>query len=175
MTIYVTEKSFYRIKEFKPSYIVNFAAETHVDNSIENPDNFIKTNIVGTYTILQTLKKLYFEGSLENFRYLNISTDEVFGSLNEEDQPFSENLAYFPNSPYSASKASADHLVRSYYETFGLPVITTNCSNNFGPYQHFEKLIPMTIKKCLKKKRYQFMEMEKTKEIGFLFKTIAML
>lgn len=141
------------IKEFKPSYIVNFAAETHVDNSIENPDNFIKTNIIGTYTILQTLKNLYFEGILKNFRYLNISTDEVFGSLNEDDQPFSENSKYYPNSPYSASKASADHLVRSYYETFGLPVITTNCSNNFGPYQHFEKLIPMTIKKCLKKEK----------------------
>ncbi len=143
------EKVFFCIKKFEPTYIINFAAETHVDNSIKNPDSFISTNIVGTYTILKALQSFKNSKYWNNFRYLNISTDEVYGSLGKNDPPFTEGSKMCPNSPYSASKASADHLVRSYFKTFGLPVLTSNCSNNFGPFQHVEKLIPLTIDKCL--------------------------
>ena len=146
-----TKAVFNSIDKFKPNFVINFAAETHVDNSIETPDKFIKTNILGTYSILESLKKYYYKKRNKNeiFRFLNISTDEVFGSLNKDDKPFVEESKYYPNSPYSATKAGADHLVRSFYKTYGLPVITTNCSNNYGPFQNFEKLIPLTIKKCI--------------------------
>ena len=146
-----TRAVFNSIDKFKPNFVINFAAETHVDNSIETPDEFIKTNILGTYSILESLKKYYYKKRNKNeiFRFLNISTDEVFGSLNKDDKPFVEESKYYPNSPYSATKAGADHLVRSFYKTYGLPVITTNCSNNYGPFQNFEKLIPLTIKKCI--------------------------
>ncbi len=139
------------LKQFQPDYIINFAAETHVDTSIEKSFEFIKTNILGTHSILESLKKYGYKknGSNMYFKFLNISTDEVYGSLEENEESFVEDSKYYPNSPYSASKAGADHLVRSFYKTFGLPVITTNCSNNYGPFQHFEKLIPLTIKKCI--------------------------
>ncbi len=130
--------------------IVNFAAESHVDNSISSPGAFIETNIVGTYNMLncalQYWKSLNSDQQKE-FRFLHISTDEVFGSLEKNDPKFTEESSYRPNSPYSASKASSDHLVRAWFETYGLPTIITNCSNNFGPHQHQEKLIP-TIIRC---------------------------
>ena len=146
-----TLKVYECLKQFQPNYIINFAAETHVDNSIERSSEFVKTNILGTHSILESLKKYSCKINDKNkiFKFLNISTDEVFGSLEENDAPFVEESKYYPNSPYSATKAGADHLVRSFYKTYGLPVITTNCSNNYGPFQHFEKLIPLTIKKCL--------------------------
>ncbi|TYP76882.1 dTDP-glucose 4,6-dehydratase [Aquimarina intermedia] len=134
--------------------VIHFAAESHVDNSIENPRAFIDTNIVGTYVLLQVAYKYWMsepnrlKSGLENARFVHISTDEVYGSLGEEGF-FTENTAYAPNSPYSASKASADMLARSYFHTYGLPVVTTNCSNNYGPRQHDEKLIPTIIRKAL--------------------------
>lgn len=144
---------------YKPRAIINFAAESHVDNSISDPEIFIKTNIVSTFHLLQTTlkywSKLPTNFSIENevtkdkFRFLHISTDEVYGSLNENDPAFTENTKYEPNSPYSASKASSDHLVRAYNSTYGLPSIITNCSNNYGPYQFKEKLIPLTIHNAL--------------------------
>ena len=139
--------------EHNPSVIINFAAETHVDNSIDHPKSFIITNIFGTFTLLNVIKK-YYESlrskEKNKFAFLNISTDEVFGSLKLLSRPFKENSPFMPNSPYSASKASADHLVRSYYKTYEIPSITTHCSNNFGPYQHEEKFIPKIIKNALK-------------------------
>ena len=150
------------LKEFKPKYIVNFAAESHVDRSINNPDCFIKTNINGTFCLLNTAKEYWLslsEIDKTSFRFLHISTDEVFGTLNLEDSPFTEESCYKPNNPYSASKASSDHLVRSFYKTYNLPVLTTNCSNNYGPYQFPEKLIPLVINNALEKKNYPFMEM----------------
>ena len=144
------------LKEFKPKYIVNFAAESHVDRSINNPDCFIKTNINGTFYLLNTVKEYWLslsEIDKTSFRFLHISTDEVFGTLNLEESPFTEESCYKPNNPYSASKASSDHLVRSFYKTYNLPVLTTNCSNNYGPYQFPEKLIPLVINNALEKKR----------------------
>ena len=139
--------------EHNPSIVINFAAETHVDNSIDHPRSFINTNILGTFTLLNVIKK-YYESlrskEKNKFAFLNISTDEVFGSLKLLSRPFKENSPFMPNSPYSASKASADHLVRSYHKTYKLPSITTHCSNNFGPYQHEEKFIPKIIKNALK-------------------------
>ena len=140
------------IFEFMPECIINFAAETHVDNSIDNPVNFITTNIFGTYTLLEIIKKYYQSLKLfnkEKFVYINVSTDEVYGSLNLNENSFTEDSPFLPNSPYSASKASADHLVRSFYKTYGIPSITTHCSNNFGPFQNEEKLIPKVIKNAL--------------------------
>lgn len=134
--------------------VVHFAAESHVDNSIESPDHFIKTNIEGTFVLLEAAKKYWLEApnvsklGFENARFLHISTDEVYGSLEKEGY-FNEETAYAPNSPYSASKAASDFLVRSYFHTYGLQVVTTNCSNNFGPKQHKEKLIPTIIRKAL--------------------------
>jgi dTDP-glucose 4,6-dehydratase len=131
-----------------PNYIVNFAAESHVDRSINAPDNFIQTNIVATHTLLNTVLNWWeqsSEGTKSGFRLLHVSTDEVYGSLNEDDPAFTEKNPYQPNSPYSASKAASDHLVRAYHHTYGLPVLTTNCSNNYGPYQFPEKLIPLMI------------------------------
>jgi dTDP-glucose 4,6-dehydratase len=128
--------------------VVNFAAESHVDRSILGPEAFIRTNIQGTYTLLEAARAVW-EGRTEGRRFLHVSTDEVYGSLAPEAAPFTEAHAYAPNSPYSASKAASDHLVRAWHKTWGLPVLTTNCSNNYGPYQFPEKLIPLTILNAL--------------------------
>ena len=137
---------------YKPRAVVHFAAESHVDRSIHGPGEFIQTNIVGTFTLLEAARA-YWSGLQEpaksEFRFLHVSTDEVFGSLSETDPQFSETTPYAPNSPYSASKAASDHLVRAYHHTYGLPVLTTNCSNNYGPYHFPEKLIPLVIANAL--------------------------
>ena len=127
--------------------VVHFAAESHVDRSITGPDAFIRTNVTGTHTLLKAAKAVWLdEGQVPGpWRFHHVSTDEVYGSLGPDDPPFSETTPYQPNSPYSASKAAADHLVRAYHHTYGLPVTTTNCSNNFGPYQFPEKLLPLHI------------------------------
>lgn len=141
-------------REHRPSGLINFAAESHVDRSIDSPGDFIETNIVGTYMLLTVALNYYRELPEEGkreFRFLHISTDEVYGSLGSTGL-FTENTPYAPNSPYSASKASADHLVRAYFETFKLPALITNCSNNYGPYQFPEKLIPLTILNALEGK-----------------------
>lgn len=132
----------------KPRAIINFAAESHVDRSIKGPAEFIQTNIFGTYKLLEQTRKYYEKltnSEKTSFRFLHISTDEVYGSLKKNEKPFSEKNNYYPNSPYSASKASSDHLVRAWKETYNIPVITTNCSNNYGPYQFPEKLVPLCI------------------------------
>ena len=131
--------------------VVHFAAESHVDRSILGPDAFIKTNIHGTFTLLEAAKDAWQDTS-QGQRFLHVSTDEVYGSLAPDAPAFSESHAYAPNSPYSASKAASDHLVRAWHETYGLPVLTTNCSNNYGPYQFPEKLIPLVILKALEGK-----------------------
>jgi dTDP-glucose 4,6-dehydratase len=140
------------LRDHQPVAIVHFAAESHVDRSILGPDEFIRTNINGTFALL-TEAKLYWEGlgvgAKERFRFLHVSTDEVYGSLGENDAPFCETTAYAPNSPYAASKAASDHLVRAYFHTYGLPMLTTNCSNNYGPFQFPEKLIPLVILNAL--------------------------
>lgn len=139
------------LAEHSPDVVVNFAAESHVDRSIEGPAAFIQTNIVGTFNLLESVKKYWLkraEADKAKFRFLHVSTDEVFGSLGETGY-FTEETPYAPNSPYSASKASSDHLVRAYHHTYGLPVVTTNCSNNYGPYQFPEKLIPLMILNAL--------------------------
>jgi dTDP-glucose 4,6-dehydratase len=132
--------------------IINFAAESHVDRSIHGPGDFIQTNIVGTFHLLESVRA-YWDGleseSQQRFRFLHVSTDEVYGSLGKDDPAFSETNRYEPNSPYSASKAASDHLVRAYHHTYGLPVLTTNCSNNYGPYHFPEKLIPLVIHNAL--------------------------
>ena len=126
--------------------VVHFAAETHVDRSILDPENFIRTNIQGTYTLLEAARRVWQEsGASQDVRFHHISTDEVFGMLGPDDPAFSESSPYAPNSPYAASKASSDHLVRSYGHTYGLPFTITNCTNNYGPYQFPEKLIPLMI------------------------------
>ncbi len=132
--------------------IIHFAAESHVDRSIHGPDDFIQTNIVGTFRLLETARHYYdtLSDTAKNaFRFLHVSTDEVYGSLKPDDPAFTESNRYEPNSPYSASKAASDHLVRAYHHTYGLPVLTTNCSNNYGPYQFPEKLIPLIIHNAL--------------------------
>ena len=139
-------------KKFNPDYIIHFAAESHVDNSIQSPDIFIKTNILGTYNLLNNSLKYYkdLDSKKKNvFRFPHISTDEVFGDLGETNQFFCEDTPYNPSSPYSASKASSDHLVKAWKRTYDLPILLTNCSNNYGPYQHKEKLIPTVIRKIL--------------------------
>ncbi|MBN9287334.1 MAG: dTDP-glucose 4,6-dehydratase [Gammaproteobacteria bacterium 39-13] len=133
--------------EYEIEGVIHFAAESHVDNSINQPDIFIKTNVLGTFTLLEAARK-YWTGSKKESRFHHISTDEVYGSLGEEGF-FTEETPYAPNSPYSASKASSDHLVRSYHKTYGLNTVITNCSNNYGPHQHAEKLIPTIIRKAL--------------------------
>lgn len=141
------------ITKYKPRAILNFAAESHVDRSINGPAEFIKTNINGTFNLLERSREYYGtlgEADKKAFRFLHVSTDEVYGSLELNDPAFSETHPYQPNSPYSASKASSDHLVRAYFHTFGLPTLTTNCSNNYGPYQNTEKLIPLVIHNALK-------------------------
>lgn len=140
--------------EYQPNYIINFAAESHVDRSIDGPAEFIQTNIVGTSVLLQESLKYYstLKGKeSERFRFHHVSTDEVFGSLSESGF-FTEETPYDPSSPYSASKASSDHLVRAWHRTFDLPVLISNCSNNYGPYQFPEKLIPLMILSCLEEK-----------------------
>jgi len=143
-----SELIFSTLKKYNPTAIINFAAESHVDRSISAPDTFIETNILGTYKLLQNTL-LYWEALTEkqkqDFRFVHISTDEVYGSLGKDASPFTEEDRYIPNSPYSASKAASDHLVRAWYQTYKLPVITTNCSNNYGSFQFPEKLIPLCI------------------------------
>jgi dTDP-glucose 4,6-dehydratase len=138
--------------DYRPTAIVNFAAESHVDRSILGPQAFIQTNIVGTHALLAAALKYWQQqdtGAKAVFRFLHVSTDEVYGSLTAEAPAFNEEHPYQPNSPYAASKAAADHLVRAYHHTYGLPTLTTNCSNNYGPYQHPEKLIPLVIQNAL--------------------------
>jgi dTDP-glucose 4,6-dehydratase len=143
------------LREHQPRAIVHFAAESHVDRSIASPGAFIRTNVQGTFVLLEQAK-IYWSGLSEAdqaaFRFLHVSTDEVYGSLGPDDPAFSETTAYAPNSPYAASKASSDHLGRAYHHTFGLPVLTTNCSNNYGPFQFPEKLIPLVILNALQGK-----------------------
>ncbi|MGV8841927.1 MAG: dTDP-glucose 4,6-dehydratase [Pseudomonas sp.] len=136
----------------QPRAVLNFAAESHVDRSIDGPEDFIQTNIVGTFRLLEAVKAYWqtlASADGEAFRFLHVSTDEVYGSLSPSDAAFTESTAYQPNSPYSASKAASDHLVRAYFHTYGLPVLTTNCSNNYGPYHFPEKLIPLVIHNAL--------------------------
>lgn len=140
-------------EKYKIDGVIHFAAESHVDNSIESPDNFVKTNIEGTFVLLETVKKYWMDADkpkkgFEKARFHHISTDEVYGSLGSKGY-FTEETPYAPNSPYSASKAAADFLVRSYFHTYGLNVVTSNCSNNYGPKQHDEKLIPTIIRKAM--------------------------
>lgn len=140
------------LAEHRPRAILNFAAESHVDRSIHGPADFIQTNIVGTFNLLESVRA-YWDGldptDKAAFRFLHVSTDEVYGSLQSDEPPFVETRRYEPNSPYSASKASSDHLVRSYHQTYGLPVLTSHCSNNYGPFQFPEKLIPLCILNAL--------------------------
>ena len=140
------------LAEHRPGAIVHFAAESHVDRSIHGPGEFVRTNVQGTFTLLEAARAYWgaLEGAeKERFRFLHVSTDEVYGSLGPDDPPFAEENAYQPNSPYSASKAASDHLVRAYHHTYGLPTLTTNCSNNYGPFQFPEKLIPLVIANAL--------------------------
>ncbi|WP_019037393.1 dTDP-glucose 4,6-dehydratase [Psychroflexus tropicus] len=143
--------------QYKFEYVFHFAAESHVDNSITNPDAFIKTNITGTFNLLHQAYSLWMKSpfqlkkEFENARFLHVSTDEVYGTLEDDDSLFTEETPYAPNSPYSASKASSDMIARSYFHTYGFPVVTTNCSNNYGPHQHDEKLIPTIIRKAIQK------------------------
>ena len=137
--------------EYRPAGVYHLAAESHVDRSIDGPGAFVQTNVVGTFTLLDAARRHWAglaEPERERFRFLHVSTDEVYGTLGESDL-FTEETPYAPNSPYSASKAGSDHLARAWYHTFGLPVVTTNCSNNYGPYQYPEKLIPVVILKAL--------------------------
>ena len=140
------------LAQHQPRAVVNFAAESHVDRSIHGPEDFIQTNVVGTTRLLQSVRA-YWQGlgdaERAAFRFLHVSTDEVYGSLGPGEAAFTETHRYEPNSPYSASKAASDHLVRAYHHTYGLPVLTTNCSNNYGPYHFPEKLIPLCIHNAL--------------------------
>jgi dTDP-glucose 4,6-dehydratase len=141
--------------EHRPAAIVHFAAESHVDRSIAEPDAFIRTNVNGTFTLLEQARRYWTElppDARQAFRFLHVSTDEVYGSLQPHDPAFSETTPYAPNSPYAASKAASDHLVRAYFHTYGLPTLTTNCSNNYGPFQFPEKLIPLMILNALEGK-----------------------
>jgi len=147
------------LRENRVDTVVHFAAESHVDRSITGPGAFVQTNIVGTYTLLEAARCYWLESRHAShsapgghFRFHHISTDEVYGSLSPEASAFTEATPYAPNSPYSASKAGADHLVRAYYHTYGLPVTVSNCSNNYGPYQHTEKFIPTVIRSCIERK-----------------------
>lgn len=150
------EKIYHIIHKFKPTKIIHLAAETHVDRSIDNPSNFIKSNILGTYNLLNSSHKYWnslVSKEKDNFRLLIVSTDEVYGSLDKGEESFTEDSPYKPNSPYSASKASSDHLARAWFKTYNMPVIITNTSNNYGPWQFPEKLIPLTILKCITNKK----------------------
>ncbi|SEQ55443.1 dTDP-glucose 4,6-dehydratase [Nitrosomonas ureae] len=143
------------LTQYQPRAIINLAAESHVDRSIHGPEDFIQTNILGTFRLLESVRTYWNNLSTatkQNFRFLHVSTDEVYGSLASNEPAFTENHRYQPNSPYSASKASSDHLVRAFHHTYGLPVLTTNCSNNYGPFQFPEKLIPLVIVNALAQK-----------------------
>lgn len=140
------------LAEHRPRAVVNFAAESHVDRSIDGPGAFIQTNVVGTFNLLEAVRGYWNgldEGARSDFRFLHVSTDEVYGSLSSDAPAFTETHPFEPNSPYSASKAASDHLVRAWHHTYGLPVLTTNCSNNYGPYHFPEKLIPLVIHNAL--------------------------
>ncbi len=140
------------LRTHRPRAVVNFAAESHVDRSIHGPADFIETNVVGTFRLLEAVRSYWndlSDADKQAFRFLHVSTDEVYGTLSPTDEPFRETNRYEPNSPYSASKAASDHLVRAYHHTYGLPVLTTNCSNNYGPYHFPEKLIPLCIHNAL--------------------------
>ncbi len=140
------------LQEYQPRAILNFAAESHVDRSIHGPEAFVQTNVVGTFHLLEEARSYWQalpEAEREQFRFLHVSTDEVYGTLSATDAAFTETTAYAPNSPYSASKAASDHLVRAYFHTYQLPVLTTNCSNNYGPYHFPEKLIPLCLLNAL--------------------------
>lgn len=143
------------LREHAVDTVVHFAAESHVDRSISGPDAFVQSNVVGTFTLLEAVRQFWLEEqgwSGEQCRFHHISTDEVYGSLGPDDPPFTETTSYAPNSPYSASKAGSDHLVRAWFHTYGLSVTTTNCSNNYGPNQHGEKFIPTVIRSCVEQK-----------------------
>jgi len=141
------------LREHRIDTIAHFAAESHVDRSITGPAAFVQTNLVGTFTLLEAARTAWSEKPAPaECRFHHISTDEVYGTLQSDDPPFQETTPYAPNSPYSASKAGSDHLVRAYFHTYGLPVVTTNCSNNYGPFQHGEKFIPTVIRSCLLQK-----------------------
>jgi dTDP-glucose 4,6-dehydratase len=143
------------LKSHQPRAILNFAAESHVDRSIHGPAEFVQTNIVGTFNLLECAREYWNDLAQENknnFRFHHVSTDEVYGSLSRTAPAFTEAHAYEPNSPYSASKAASDHLVRAWFHTYGFPVVTTNCSNNYGPYHFPEKLIPLVILNALNSK-----------------------
>ncbi len=140
------------LKQHQPRAVLNFAAESHVDRSIHGPADFIQTNVMGTFSLLECVRAYWQElpaEKKESFRFLHVSTDEVYGTLSPTDPPFAETKNYEPNSPYSASKAASDHLVRAWHHTYGLPVLTTNCSNNYGPYHFPEKLIPLVLLNAL--------------------------
>jgi dTDP-glucose 4,6-dehydratase len=140
------------LAEHRPRAVINFAAESHVDRSIHGPGDFIQTNVVGTYALLESVRAWWSalpDAERSAFRFVHVSTDEVYGTLAPTDPPFTETTSYAPNSPYSASKAASDHLVRAWHHTYGLPVVTTNCSNNYGPRQFPEKLIPLVIHNAL--------------------------
>lgn len=140
------------LKQYQPKAVLNFAAESHVDRSIHSPGEFIQTNIVGTFNLLEEVRAYWSalnEDAKHDFRFLHVSTDEVYGSLTADEPAFKETNPYEPNSPYSASKAASDHLVRAYHHTYGMPMLTTNCSNNYGPYHFPEKLIPLVIHNAL--------------------------
>ena len=144
------------LEKYQPQAIVHFAAESHVDRSIVGPEDFMQTNLIGTFRLLEATRGYLTRldsRSLDKFRFIHVSTDEVFGSLLNSDEPSTECTAYRPNSPYAASKAGSDHIVRAYYHTYRLPVITTNCSNNYGPYQFPEKLIPLMVVNALRGER----------------------
>ena len=143
------------LREHKPQAVVHFAAESHVDRSIHGPADFVQTNVVGTFSLLEEVRGYWSElkeAHKKQFRFLHVSTDEVYGTLGPKDPAFAETTPYAPNSPYAASKAASDHLVRSYHHTYGLPVVTTNCSNNYGPYQFPEKLVPLMVVNAVKRK-----------------------
>ena len=137
------------LKEHRPDALIHFAAESHVDRSIHGPADFLHTNVQGTFTLLECARAHAQERGADGFRYLQVSTDEVYGSLQPDADPFTEQHRFEPNSPYSATKAAADHLARAWHHTYGLPVLTTNCSNNYGPYHFPEKLIPLVIHRAL--------------------------
>lgn len=153
----IADKSFVQglLGQYQPIAIVNFAAESHVDRSIHDPGTFIHTNIVGAFSLLEAAREYWdalAPGDKSQFRFLHVSTDEVYGSLSPEARAFTEQTPYAPNSPYAASKAAGDHLVRAYHRTYELPTITTNCSNNYGPYQYPEKLVPLMVLNALQNK-----------------------
>ncbi len=163
------------LREHRLDVIVHFAAESHVDRSITGPDAFIETNIYGTHSMLKAARQVWLEEkSVPNHRFHQVSTDEVYGSLGPDDAPFSESTPYSPNSPYSASKAASDHLVRAYHHTYELATTTSNCSNNYGPYQFAEKLIPLMLSAGFSREsRCRSTEMASTCEIGYTWKITA--